>query len=187
MSNSPSAPPTDAVMIASISKRVSTDISLMIGQDLRLENPRIVRTHTRAVGTGQVHISFKLSIRPPGGIKKYGTLLMPLPEAMTMASLLLMIPKELVASRRKDQAPDGNAKDAMLEIGNMIGGATNTALAELGLTGWSARSEGCQGVRADVPPAFLYEDGQELVVTRFRSQIEPFPNFEIILMLPSFT
>ena len=72
----------------------------------------------------------------------------------------------------------------MLEIGNMIGGAGNTALASLGASASSLRSEGCQGVRADVRPAFPYEEGNELIVGGVTARFEPFPPFELILILP---
>ena len=45
-------------------------------------------------------------------------------------------------------------------------------------------SEGCQGVRADVRPAFPYEEGSELIVARVGACFDPFPPFELILMLP---
>ena len=131
-----------------------------------------------------MHISFKLGFVAPNGDKRHGAVLVPLPDALTMSCFLLMIPDETVASRREEPAPDATLKDAMLELGNMIGGALNTAMEKLGLTGWSAHSEGCQGVRAGVRPAFPYQEGGELVVARVGAILAPFPAFDLILVLP---
>src|SRR5439155_229332 len=73
----------------------------------------------------------------------------------------------------------------MLGRGNMIGSATGTALAELGLARWSVRSEGCQGVRAGVRPALSYVEGSELVVGRITTRLDPFPACQLVLILPA--
>jgi len=101
-----------------------------------------------------------------------------------MASLLLMRSEEEIAERRGLQHLDAAQKDALLEIGSLIGASLNTAVAELGLAGWSARSEGCQGVRAGVRPAFPYEEGSELIAGRAAGRIAGFPDFELLLLLP---
>jgi hypothetical protein len=95
-----------------------------------------------------------------------------------------MAPDEDVAARRTLTTLDPALKDALLEIGNIIGGAGNAALGSLGVVGCSLHSVGCQGVRADVPPTFPYEQGSELVVARATTRFEPYPPFEQILMLP---
>lgn len=176
--------PSDAVLVEGILKRIAGDLEMMLGHTLRLGAQRLERAHTRPAGAGQVHISFKLALGSPGSPGSYGALLVPLREALTMGCFLLMVPEDQVALRREDPGPDATLKDALLEIGNMVAGATQTALAELGLAGWSARSEGCQGVRADVRPAFPYVEGSELVVARFEAGLEPFAAFEALLILP---
>ena len=176
--------PSDAALVAAILARVAEDLGMMLGHDVEFAAPRIERARTRPAGEGLVHISFKLGFVPPTGGKLHGAALLALPDALTMSCFLLMIPEEIVDSRRKETAPDATLKDALLEIGNMIGGALNTALEKLGLSGWSARSEGCQGVRPGVRPAFPYEEGSELVVARVGVLLAPFPVFDLILMLP---
>lgn len=178
--------PTDGQLVSALMKRVNGDLGMILGRELVFAAPRIERARTRPAGAGSIHISFKLGFRHEGGEKRHGCLLLPLADAITMACFLLMIPEETVTSRREETALDSALKDAMLEIGNMIGGATNTVLAELGLAGWSARSEGCQGVRADVRPAFPYEEGAELVVARITTTMEPYPPFELLLLAPTF-
>jgi len=180
----PSVAVTDPQLVGGILKRLNGDLGMILGRELGFAAPRLERLKARPAGKGSIHISFKLAFRQEGGEKRHGALLVPLADAITMAGFLLMIPEETVTTRREETQLDTALKDAMLEIGNMIGGATNTALAELGLAGWSARSEGCQGVRADVRPAFPYEEGSELVVARVATTLEPFPPFELVLMLP---
>jgi hypothetical protein len=178
--------PTDSQLIEAILKRLNADLGMIFGRELGFAPPRIERARTRPAGQGSIHISFKLGFKPEAGEKRHGALLVPLVSAITMACSLLMIPDEMISQRREETTLDPALKDAMLEIGNMIGGATNTVLAELGLAGWSARSEGCQGVRADVRPAFPYKDGDELIVGRVAATLAPFPPFELLLLVPAF-
>jgi len=185
MANPTTTLPTDAVLVGGILARISGDLGMMLGHELELGAPALTRAHARPAGAGQVHISFKLALANADAGERHGALLVPLREALTMGCFLLMIPEERVSARREEAAPDLALKDALLEIGNMIGGATSTALAELGLAGWTARSAGCQGVRAGVRPAFPYEEGGALVVARFQAALAPFPPFEALLILPS--
>ena len=50
--------------------------------------------------------------------------------------------------------------------------------------GRKIRSEGCQGVRANVRPALVYEEGTPLVAGKARATIEGHPAFEVTLVLP---
>lgn len=177
--------PQDSVLIRTILKHVVSDLAKMLGHKLTSKDERTERATERPVGPDQVHISFKLGLRGDDGIARHGTLLVPLPDSITMACLLLMTPAETVNARREEEELDDTLKDAMLEIGNMVGGATNTALLELGLEGWAARSEGCQGVRANVRPAFPYDSGTELVVGRTVMKLASFPPFGVILVIPA--
>jgi hypothetical protein len=180
-----SLPPlTDSGLIQAILGRMAQDLGMLMGHDLELNGLDVSRARTRPAGKDRIHISFKLGLTQDGGAKRFGALLVPLPEAITMAGFLLMMPLESLAPRRNDSALDSALKDALLEIGNMIGSASNTALASLGAAGFAMRSEGCQGVRPDVRPAFPYQEGAELVVGRATARFEPFPPFELILMLP---
>jgi len=181
----PVALPTDTQLVEALLRRLRLDLGMILGQELRFEAPRVERARTRPAGSGTIHISFKLVLRAERGVERHGALLVPLAGAIAMAGNLLMMPEEDIARRRQESALEPALKDALLEIGNLIGGALNTVLAELGLAGWSARSHGCQGVRADVRPAFPYQEGSELVVARAATHLEPFPAFELLLLLPA--
>jgi len=175
---------TDAQLARELLERIAGDLGMMIQYELNLEKERVERVRSRPAGADRIHASFRLSFSREDGRKEYGALLLPLPDALTMAGMVLMIPKETIATLRKEVSLSDALKDALLELGNFIGGACKTALGKLGLTGWSACFEGCQGVRPDVPPTFPYEEGSELIVARTTTSLQPFPPFDLILMLP---
>ncbi len=178
-------PPADEAFVAAVFRRVANDLGMILGQALSFEDERTERVAARPAGPGQVHISFKFALQGAHGVERHGALLVPLPDAIAMACFLLMIPEETVTPWRQVTTLDPALKDAMLEIGSMVGSATGSALKDLELAGWSARTTGCQGVRADVRPAFPYEEGSALVVGRARTQLGSFEPFELLLMLPA--
>jgi len=179
-----SAPPVDA-LVGAVLRRVSTDLEMMLGHDLSLGRARVQRMTSRPAGARRVHVSFRLGLSPDGVTWSQGTVLFPLPDAIAMACFLLMIPDDEVQGRRREGHPDESLKDAMMEIGNMLAGAVGAGLGEARLAGWKVRSEGCQGVRADVRPALDYTEGDELVVARVEARLGPFEPFELLLLLPA--
>lgn len=178
-------PIEDATLIRGVLTRVARELATMIGHELALEPPAVERALARPAGKGAVHISFKLALEREGGSKRFGALLVPLADAITLASYLLMTPEDALARRRAETRLDPALKDAMLELGSLIASAGQTALAEIGAAGWSMSAEGCQGVRADVRPAFPYSEGSALAVGRARARLEPFEPFELLLILPA--
>ena len=184
MTNATRARIQDSALIGAILDRVSHSLAAITGCGLGHGGLTVARERTRPAGRSAIHISFKLCFDHDGGRTLYGALLVPLPEAITMACYLLMMPEDAAASRRAEPTPDPCLKEAMLEIGSLIASACNTALAALGAAGWTVRSEGCQGVRANVRPAFPYAEDDELVVGRVTARLAPFPPFELIVMLP---
>jgi len=184
MSNATGVPVQDATLASGLLQRSARELSVLMGRELEVQVRGVERTHARPVGHGTIHISFKLGVGKSGGPLRQGALLVPLPEAIAMACFLLMVPDEVVAARRTETNLDAGMKDALLEIGTMLGGACNNALTGLGLGTWTIRSEGCQGVRADVRPALEYREGDELIVCRAQARLEPFGPFPLILILP---
>ncbi len=172
-------------LVTTCLRRVVDDITTVIDRAFSLQAPVLARRSQRAVGEGSVHISFKLEFLVDGD-GRYGALLMPLPEAISLACYLMMVPDEGVAEHRKQKDLDRSLKDAMLEIGNFIGGAVDAALRSIYPKGGvSARSRGCQGVRAGVRPAFPYREGDPLIHARAKAQVHNFREFELIAMFPS--
>jgi hypothetical protein len=176
--------PQDEQLVAGILERLTEELASFFGRPIELTSRQVERATTRPAGKGVIHISFRLTFTQDG-TERHGALLLPLPEAITLADLLLLAPEEDLGRHRQEATLDGTLKGAMLEVGNMIGAAVHAALPGLGLSSWSVRSEGCQGVRADVRPAFPYTEGSELIVGRVTASIRPFPPFELLLILPA--
>jgi hypothetical protein len=181
------APIQDTSLVREVFMHVTRDLGAILGLEFELSGQIVERLRARPAGKRVIHISFKLGFEREGGSRRYGALLVPLPEAVTMAGSLLMLSGEAIARRRAEPNLDLAAKDALLEIGSMVAAAASTALAESGVAGVTVRSEGCQGVRADVRPAFPYEEGAELVVGRASACLPPFAPFEMLLLLPDVT
>lgn len=171
-------------LVEEVFQRIASDIAMIADRKLDITSIKAKRANKRAVGRGNIHISFKLGIETPGGIL-HGCVLVPLPDAISLACYLMMVPDDGVKSKRSDRNLDSTTKDAMLEVANFIGGATDAALRALGLDeAIKVRSEGCQGVRADVRPALIYQEGDTLLIGKAKAVLHEFPVFDMVLILP---
>lgn len=164
-------------------QRLAGDLEMIADRSIQVQSVAVERAQQRAVGRGSVHISFKLGFQHEGRIL-HGALLVPLADAITLGCYLMMVPDDGVKSKRSLHTIDPALKDALMEVGNFVGGATDAALRGLGLDQIKVRSEGCQGVRANVRPAFAYSEGSDLIVGRAKLRIHTWPVFEALLMLP---
>lgn len=173
----------DTQLVEEILQRVASDLSMISDRDFEIEETAVERADQRPAGAGQIHISFRLGIHCEDEVK-HGCVLLPLPEAISLACYLMMVPDDGVASKRPEMKLDVTTKDAMMEVANFIAGAADNALREAFQLKVKVRSEGCQGVRPDVRPALVYEEGTELIVGRARAQIHEYPGFELLLLLP---
>lgn len=172
--------------VREILARVAADLGMLIDHPVKIQSTAVQRWTSKPSGARRVHIAFKLGFDVRGEMR-YGALLVPLPDAITLASFLLLVPDEGVKGKRLLNDLDQPTKDAMLEISNFVGGATDGALRVRFPQGLSVRSLGCQGLRADQPPAFPYKQGDELIVGRAKARIGEFPQFEMLLVLPVLT
>jgi len=175
---------SDVELIEGIFTRIGSDLEAILDHELIFEDIQTERASSRVAGEEQVHISFKLGVQRGDGWL-HGSLLVPLPDAISMACFLMMAPDDVVEANRGLEAPDEAMKDAMLEVGNFVAGAADSVLRTFFPEGHGVRAEGCQGVRADVRPAFPYQEGDELIVGRAFACLHTFPAFEMILMLPA--
>jgi hypothetical protein len=164
--------------------RVVEDLGLLLDRPLALETVAVERSAHKVAGERLIHIAFKLAVTV-GGVAHHGALLVPLPDAIGFACYLMMIPDDVVATRRKQKELDRSTKDAMVEVGNLIGGSVDGALRELTDKGASARSEGCQGVKPYKAPGFPRVEGTDLLVARARAKLHTYPPFDLLLMLPA--
>jgi hypothetical protein len=164
-------------------QRIAGDLAMITDRELVLVSVKAAGAVKRAAGRDKIHISFKLGFRGPSETR-HGCLVMPVADAISVACYLMMVPDDGVKSKRSLQTLDNPLKDAMLEVGNFIGGATDAALRALGFDHVKVGFEGCQGVKPDVRPAFLYNDGEPLLIGRARAKLHQYPEFEMMLMLP---
>jgi hypothetical protein len=171
-------------LAGSVLARIAADLSMIVDRDLLLEDVRIERLDQRPAGAGQVHISFKLEIEHRGETSP-GCVLVPLPDAISLAGYMMMLPDEVVSAARARTTLDHALKEALLEVGKFLAGACDAVLRQACGGDCAVRSSGCQGVRAGVRPALPYREGLPLVVARARARIHDYEPFELILALPS--
>ena len=183
MSATGEATQSDQELIESLVQRIGADLGMIIDRSVDVHDCSVERLDHRVAGEDLIHISFRLGLRV-NGLTKQGCVLLPLPEAISVAGYLMMLSEDEVAEYRGRDTLDVPMKEAMLEVGNFIAGACDAVLRRCLPSGSSIRSEGCQGVRPDVQPAFEYDEGEGLVVGRARASIDEFPEFELIVMLP---
>lgn len=174
----------DQELVQGLLGRVASDLGVILDRDIAIESVVSERRNARVAGAGCVHISFRLGIEI-GGQSREGCLLVPLAEAVSLAGYMMMLTDEEVARERNRKDLDEPFKEALLEVGKFLAGACDTVLRRLVSEGASTRSRGCQGVRADVRPAFEYEEGDELIVARARARVHDFEPCELVLMLPA--
>lgn len=169
--------------VEEIFQRVASDLSMIADRELTLQTTGVEVRDGRPAGAGKIHISFRLGFRI-GEDRHHGCLLVPLPDAIALACSLMMVPEDVLVSSRTLTHLDETTKDAMLEVGNFITGATECALRALGIDAVKVSFEGCQGVRADVRPALTYREGDPLLVGRAQITLAEFPADEVVLMVP---
>jgi len=171
-------------MAEEILARISSDLSMITDREFKIEDPQTELAEKRSAGRNKIHISFKLGFQEKGGEVKHGCILVPLPDAISLACYLMMVPDEGVLGKRAESKLDESTKDAMVEVANFIGGAADAAMREaLGLT-VKVRSEGCQGVRPDVRPALVYTEGDPLVISTAHASVHEYPTFDLVAIIP---
>ena len=170
--------------VEEIFQRIASDLSMIADRELTVGEIETAVEGTRPAGKSKIHISFRLGFQGPKGTQ-HGCLLVPLPDAISLACCLMMVPGDVVKSNRSLKTLDGTTKDAMLEVGNFICGATDSALRALGMDDVKVSFEGCQGVKANVRPALIYREGDLLVVGRAGIALAEFPEDTMLLMVPA--
>lgn len=174
----------DLALATALVERITTDLAMICDRAFVVESVVAERATAKTPAVGGVHISFKLEVRSDG--KGYaGALTVPLPEAIALASWLMMLPDETVAKNRELADLDRSLKDALIEIGNLIAGAADAVVRDRSGGRLSACAKGCQGIRAGQNPAFEYASGEPLLVVRARGRLHEFPAFELVLQAPA--
>lgn len=175
---------SDLELATSILGRMAAELSMIVDREFRIEGVRAERSTERPSGSAVVHISFKLGLEI-AGVSRQGCLLVPLPEAIALAAFLMMMPDEDVALERQRSDLDRRLKEALLEVGKLLGAACEAVVRPFLRAESAVRSDGCQGVRAGVRPTLAYREGDPLLVARARGRVHHFDPFELLLVLPA--
>lgn len=175
----------DAELVQAILERASSDLAMIIDREVTVRSVACERANERIAAEGSIHISFRLEFRVGAEVLE-GCLLVPLREAICIACYLMVMPDEIVRSRREETELDRTTKDAMLEVSNFIGGSADQVLrGSKHDTEVAARSAGCQGVADGAVPNFKYARGSELVIARLELALHDLPPFDAVMMLPA--
>jgi len=173
----------ETLLVDELFQRIGSDISMITDRELVVGASTVEKVNERPAGKGRIHISFRLGFEQEGTVH-HGCLLIPLPDAISLACYLMMVPDDGVKGKRSLKELDDTIKDAMLEVGNFIGGAADAAMREAVGVPAKVRSEGCQGVKSNVRPALIYDEGSPLIVGRAKATIHEYSEFELLMMLP---
>jgi hypothetical protein len=174
---------SETTLVETVFERLASDLAMIADREFVIDSVHTKVASERAAGRGTTHISFKLGFRFGGG-SLHGCLLVPLPDAMSLACYLMMVPDAGVESKRGEATLDSTTKDAMLEVGNFVAGATEAALRKARFEHIKIVAEGCQGVREGVRPAFRYREGDPLLIGKARARLHVHPEFEMVLIIP---
>lgn len=174
----------DRRLVQQCFSKLAEDLSMLLDRPLACSQVEVARARQRVAGEKAVHVAFRFGVTVDGTLR-HGALLVPLPEAIAMACYLMMMADDVVAARRKDRDMERATKDALLEVGNLIGGSLDCAVREVFPKRTSTRSEGCQGLKPGYAPAFPRADEEEHVVARAALALHDFPVFDAWLMLPA--
>jgi len=175
----------DEKLAKDIGDQISADLSMIIDREIAISSVTSERVQERAAGEGTIHLSFRIEFQV-GAEKHFGCLLMPLPAAIGVACYLMVMSDEDVATQREQNTLDRSMKDAMLEVGNFVGGSSDAVVRKWNSgSKMSARSAGCQGVAPGAVPNFDQVNGSSLILARLQSKLGDFEPFEMLLMLPS--
>lgn len=174
----------DLALCDALLRGICADLGMLLDRPLTVEGVDAARSLNKVAGERCVHIAFKFAVSV-AGVAQHGALLVPFPEAIAFAGYLMMQSDDSVAALRKTPELDRAQKDAMVEVGNLITNSIDGVLREMLPGRISARSEGCQGVRAGATPAFERDPDVDLLIGRAKAKLHTFPSFELLLMLPA--
>jgi hypothetical protein len=170
-------------LVKEVFGEISKDMGRMLEHGLAFRDVCCKRVDKRPVGRDQVHVAFRFSVEVPG-MRRVGCFLMPLPDATVCASYLLAFNEEAVAQARGTEEPESTMKESMLLLGQILSTSVERVIKRRDSGVLHVKFDGCQGVRADVRPAFALGARDELIVGSAAAKIGSFGAFRPILMLP---
>lgn len=131
-----------------------------------------------------VRIAVRFGFKTPHG-SRMGFLLMELKDAMTLAGSLLMLPNEELQELMTKPEPSEGEKEALMEAGELLGGAFHNLLKKRLPEDTAVRFFGCQGVSPGDAPWVASYGGEPLAVRRQLVQFGSFDPFELMIAIPA--
>jgi hypothetical protein len=165
--------------------RIGEELGLVVDRPLALEDVRVERMLAKPRAEGGVQLSFRL-VFERAQQRQQGCLLVPLAEAISLASYLALAPEDVVRARRALAVLDRPLKESLLELCAFVATAVDAVVRARSAGACSVQPDGCQGVAAGAKPVFAYREGEALLVLRARAQLHGFPPFELLAALPEF-
>jgi len=173
----------DPAFAHALCARLGEELGLVVDRPFAIEDVRVERVHAKPSAPSGVHLSFRLALES-GSARRHGCLLLPLAEAISLASLLALAPEDVVRARRSLEQLDRPLKESLLELCAFVATAVDAVVRARSGGAWTAQPDGCQGVAGGAKPAFAYRAGDALLVLRARAQLRGFPPFELLAVLP---
>ena len=131
-----------------------------------------------------VRISFRVGFKTGRGVR-VGFFQIPLDAALVLSGSLLMLPTDEIKVACTKDAPDDGDKEAIMEVGNLIGGAIDAVLRKRFDDEANAIFAGCQGVAAGHAAWVPHYEGEPLATRRHEVSFRSFEPFELLLAIPA--
>lgn len=131
-----------------------------------------------------IRIAIRFGFKTPRGAR-VGFMLFPLPDALVLGGELLMMPADVIRTAMESEEPDEGQKEAMMEVGNLLGGAFDGLLAKRLSDETLVRFLGCQGVAPGCAPWVPGYAGEDFAVRRHSVSFGEFPPFDLLIAIPA--
>ena len=138
----------------------------------------------RPGGDESIRIAFRLGFKTKRGVR-VGFFQIPLEDALVLSGSLLMLTTDELKAARGKGAPDDGDREAIMEVGGLIGGAFDSVLRKKFDDQASAIFAGCQGVAAGHAAWVPHYEGEALAVRRQSVSFRSFEPFELLLAIPA--
>ena len=172
----------DDELVRSVFGKIAADLTRLMDREVRVWDSCSLRVVNRPAGYGKTHVSFRLLVLD-GQEERYGSILVPLPDAVALGLSLLMVGDQEIDEAREWTRLDRVTKEALLEVGRFVTASVDDVIRRFD-SRCSVGFAGCQGVRANVRPAFPHAAGEELLAGFSHARIDAFPAFDLLAILP---
>ncbi len=131
-----------------------------------------------------IRVAIRFGFKTPRGAR-VGFMQLPLADALVLGGELLMMPTESIRASMEAQEPDEGQKEAMMEVGNLLGGAFDSLLGKRLSDETLVRFLGCQGVAPGQAPWVPGYTGEKIAVRRHSVCFGDFAPFDLLIAIPA--